>query len=215
MSSIERTVHDVFDTLCHMESLVNPQCEETTLTVFLMRGLPSCGKSFTSRQLAGEQGTIIETDAFFVRETPNGTSYEYEEDRLAEARNWSLKQFRHAIRARQSPIVVDRGNGRNWESKIYLEIAINNGYEVRIAEPSSPWWNEIKTLLRYRPHTDAILDHWADRLAEISLQTHNVPARTIRHWMDSWWDDLTIEDILSLDESTETPDDAQLLSTDD
>ena len=179
-----------------------------------MRGLPSCGKSHASRQLAGTKGTIIETDAFFVKNFDGQCTYEYDEERLAEARNWSLSRFVEAVRLHVSPIVVDRGNGRNVESKVYAEIAIKNNYEVRIAEPTSPWWNEIKTLLRYRPHTNAILDHWANRLAEISLQTHNVPATTIRDWMDSWWDDLTVDDILSLDESTENLDHLQFLSTD-
>ncbi|MBI2479880.1 MAG: hypothetical protein HYV60_14985 [Planctomycetia bacterium] len=35
--------------------------------VYLMRGLPACGKSHTTRRLAGEQGIVLETDHYFGR----------------------------------------------------------------------------------------------------------------------------------------------------
>jgi hypothetical protein len=38
---------------------------EAQRIVYLMRGLPSCGKSHRSKQLAGAQGVICETDQFF------------------------------------------------------------------------------------------------------------------------------------------------------
>jgi len=36
---------------------------EPVKTVYLMRGLPSSGKSHTARQLAGQTGIVCETDA--------------------------------------------------------------------------------------------------------------------------------------------------------
>ena len=33
--------------------------------VYLMRGLPCCGKSHTARKLAGDQGVVLETDEYF------------------------------------------------------------------------------------------------------------------------------------------------------
>ena len=46
------------------------------------------------------------------------------------------------------------------------------------------------------PKAREILYQWADRLSEMSRQTHRVPASTIRHWMDHWKHDLTVRDIL-------------------
>ncbi|MFO7901413.1 MAG: hypothetical protein R6U98_02035, partial [Pirellulaceae bacterium] len=37
----------------------------------------------------------------------------------------------------------------------------------------------------------------ADRPAETSRSTHRVPSATIKHWMDRWQHDLSVEDILA------------------
>src|SRR5687768_12834933 len=37
----------------------------TDKIVYLMRGLPSCGKSTTAKKLAGDTGVICETDEYF------------------------------------------------------------------------------------------------------------------------------------------------------
>ena len=203
MSSLDYLVRDVFADLKQAPQPPVHRADATTPIVYLMRGLPSCGKSFTARQLAGKSGIVVETDEYFVTQVGHRDSYDFDRDSLDDAREWNLARFRQAIERRESPIVVDRGNGRNAESKCYLEIALQHDYAVELAEPNSPWWREIKTLLRYRPHTQAILDEWAKHLAEFSRETHNVPASTISSWMDSWWDDLTIDDILAVDSTVE------------
>ncbi len=162
--------------------------------VVLMRGLPSCGKSTTARHIAGDQGIVIETDAYFQL-GPGPENYFFNKDKLDEARAWTLCQFRDALLNDLSPIVIDRGNGLNHASKQYTDLAMDFGYSLRLQEPISPWWTEIRTLLRYRPTTNPILEAWAEELANLSRKTHFVKATTIRSWMDSWVDDLTIKDI--------------------
>ena len=54
--------------------------------VYLMRGLPACGKSYTSRFLAGAEGVVFETDEYFL--TQVGTDsfrYDYCESLLPKA----------------------------------------------------------------------------------------------------------------------------------
>ncbi|QDS86139.1 hypothetical protein EC9_02980 [Rosistilla ulvae] len=165
--------------------------------VYLMRGLPSCGKSTTARRIAGADGIVIETDAYFQGEKPGPEHYSFAPDRLETARQWTLDAFRDALAKRISPIVIDRGNGRNPESKIYAQLADQAGYKIALCEPESPWWNEIRVLMRYRPATDPVLDAWADELSRISRSTHRVSSRTIRRWMDHWVDDLAVEQILN------------------
>ena len=165
--------------------------------VYLMRGLPSCGKSTTAKKLAGKNGVVIETDAFFQIQGAGPEGYSFDRTRLPEARNWTFELFRQAIRDNVSPIVIDRGNGSNRDSREYAEIALAGGYELELREPESNWWQEIKVLLRYRPETDDLLDLWAMELAQLSKRTHRVNSETIRHWMDRWKDDLTVSDILS------------------
>ena len=167
-------------------------------TVYLMRGLPGCGKSFTARQLAGEAGIVLETDQYFYTEVGDDpTTYDYSNELLPEARHWNFERFKQAVAEDISPIVIDRGNGLNAETQVYASYAVDHGYRVELKEPESEWWQEIRVLLKYKHVTKEILYQWADRLAEMSKSTHRVPVSTIRGWMDRWAYDLTIEDILN------------------
>lgn len=167
--------------------------------VYLMRGLPSCGKSTLARELAGTTGVICETDEFFytqIGESPD--SYDYSAVRLDDARAWNLERFQIALRDRLAPIVVDRGNGLNPETQEYVVLAQQQGYEVELREPDSPWWRELRVLLKYKRYVaPELFDRWAEALAERSQDTHRVPVETIRRWMGAWRAELTVDDILT------------------
>ena len=166
--------------------------------VYLMRGLPSCGKSYTARRLAGQSGVVLETDQYFYHQVGDDpASYDYREDLLPQARQWNFERFVRAIAAGDSPIVVDRGNGRNDETRRYVDHALASGYRVELREPESPWWQDIRVLLKYKDYTGPALDLWAERLAQMSREGHRVPASTIRHWMAHWKWDLTVDQIAS------------------
>jgi hypothetical protein len=165
--------------------------------VYLMRGLPACGKSFTAGKLAGDTGVVLETDAYFYTQVGDDSArYDYSRDLLPHARRWNFERFRRAIGEGVSPIVVDRGNGLNLETQQYARYAVDHGYQVELREPESEWWQEIRVLLKYKGVTREILYQWADRLAEISRANHRVPASTIRRWMDKWQHGLTVQHIL-------------------
>ena len=165
--------------------------------VYLMRGLPSCGKSTTARKLAGPDGVICETDRFFYTEVgTDPTKYDYDAARLPEARQWNFDNFCRAVDRGASPIVVDRGNGLTIESHRYARYAADRAYRVELAFPESPWWNEIAVLLKYKPHTLPPLYAWAQKLSNMSRHHHRVPVATIRNWMEKWQPDVTIEHIL-------------------
>ncbi|MBI3462891.1 MAG: AAA family ATPase [Planctomycetes bacterium] len=170
----------------------------TEKLVYLMRGLPSCGKSYTARKLAGDTGVVCETDEYFYTQVGDDpTRYNYREDLLEAARSWNFERFRRAVDAGISPIVVDRGNSPCLESQRYARYAVERGYRVELKEPESAWWQEIRVLLKYKKITKVILYKWADRLARMNRSTHRVPASTIRRWMDRWRYDLTVEEILN------------------
>ncbi|MBC8870358.1 MAG: AAA family ATPase [Planctomycetes bacterium] len=176
----------------------------TDRTVYLMRGLPACGKSFTARELAGDTGIVLETDQYFYTEVGEDPAcYDYSHGLLPEARRWNFERFIRAIEEGISPIVVDRGNGLNPETQQFARYAVDYGYQVELREPESEWWQEIRVLLKYKSVTKEILYQWADRLAEMSHSTHRVPVATIRHWMDKWQHGLTIQDILEYQPSQE------------
>lgn len=165
--------------------------------VYLMRGLPSSGKSHLARRLVGESGVLLETDQFFYRENADGSrSFHYSEERLPAARQWIFERFQVAITSGRSPIVLDRGNGLNDETRRFAQYAIDQGYRVELKEPDSPWWQEIKELMRCRPDTNQRLEQWAKQLSQMSRETHRVPFSTIHRWMETWRVDLTVDEIL-------------------
>jgi len=176
----------------------------TTRVVYLMRGLPSCGKSFRARELAGSHGIVCETDQFFETEVGGSIEFHYDATKMQEARDWNFKRFHNAVDANASPIVVDRGNGLNLETQRYVRHAVSSGYVVELAEPLSPWWQEIVVLLKYKPYTQPVLDDWADRLAVLNRSTHRTPEKTIRRWMKHWDSSVTVEAILNY-RGVETP----------
>jgi hypothetical protein len=168
--------------------------------VYLMRGLPGCGKSHRARRLAGTEGVVLETDQYFYTQVGDDPGrYDYSDELMPVARQWNFARFQAAIAQCVSPIVVDRGNGLNPESKEYAVYAVAHDYCVELAEPDSPWWQELRVLLKYKRYVDdALFDTWAKRLADSTRDTHRVPSATIRHWMSRWRYDLTMEEILGL-----------------
>src|SRR5437588_337843 len=106
--------------------------------VYLMRGLPGCGKSFTAQKLASPKGVILETDEFFFTQVSSDqTRYDWSEALLPEARAWNFDRFRQALIQGISPIVVDRGNGLNRETQAYARLAVQHDYRVELKEPES------------------------------------------------------------------------------
>jgi hypothetical protein len=166
--------------------------------VYLMRGLPSCGKSYTARALAEGGGLVLETDEFFYTQVGDDpTRFDWSDDLLPQARKWNLDRFRAALAQRISPIIIDRGNGRNPETLEYACLAVDHGYRVELKEPNSPQWLAIRELLADKTANQAALDEWAERLAKMSRATHRVPASTIKKWIAAWRIDLTVSDILA------------------
>lgn len=172
----------------------------TRPVVYLMRGLPSTGKSTAARRLAGETGAVFETDSFFMTEVgddPN--AYDYDRERLTEARDWNFERFKDAVDKGDSPIVVDRGNSLSPETKRYAVYAAERDYRVELAEPDSTWWQEIRVLLKYKRVTGVVLVAWARQLAKLSWITHRVPVRDILRQMSRWKYDLTVEEIMTFE----------------
>jgi hypothetical protein len=165
--------------------------------VYLMRGLPSCGKSHKSKELAADGGLICETDEYFYTQVGDDpTKYNYRRELQQAACKWSFERFCRAVDEGISPIIVDRGNSRSLESRRYARYAVNNGYSVEMVEPDSWWWQEIRVLLKYKHLTKPALYEWAEKLSEMSRATHRVPASTIKDWMNGWKWDLTVQEII-------------------
>ena len=93
---------------------------------------------------------MLETDQYFYTQTGDDPdSYDYSQELLPRAREWNFARFREAVASEMSPIVVDRGNGLNPETREYAVYAVERGYRVELAEPDSSSWQELRVLLKY------------------------------------------------------------------
>src|SRR5258706_6141261 len=143
--------------------------------VYLMRGLPSCGKSHKARELASSGGLICETDEYFHTQVgSDSTKYNYKRELQQTACDWNFERFCRAVDEGMNPIIVDRGNSRSLESRRYVRYAAERGYRVELVEPDSPWWQEIRLLLKYKRLTKPALYEWPDKHSEMSRDTHRV-----------------------------------------
>lgn len=156
----------------------------TNKILFVMRGCPGSGKSSTAKKL-GEGGVVLSTDDFFVEDG----RYVFNPTRLGEAHDWNIKRALKAISEGVSPIVIDNTNVLGWQAKPYVQAALAAGYDVKIAEPSSPWWKK---------HKPGMSDEEKTRMAdELGYRNeHGVPADVIRKMLDSWEHGLTPEGIM-------------------
>lgn len=162
-----------------------------------MRGLPSSGKSYIAKELAGDRGVVCETDEYFFTQVGDDPEkYDYQSELLEKARDWNFERFTEVVNKGITPVVIDRGNGLTKSTQIYARYGVDNGYAVELREPESEWWQEIHVLLKYKQHTRPILRKWAEVLATMSKYTHRVPVSVIWHQMEKWKVNLTIDDIL-------------------
>lgn len=173
----------------------------TEKIVYLMRGLPCCGKSTTAQKLKGDHGIVLETDEYFLKHVGDDVhTYNFDKALMPKAREWIIKRYQTALEKGVSPIVLDRGNSFNQLSYDLATTALQYGYTVTFAEPDSPWWREIRQLLKNKNKNKYKLVNWAKLLEQKSREEppyHCVAAKDILRIMQSWRDKLTIEDVLT------------------
>ena len=112
-----------------------------------MRGVSGAGKSTEAARL-GRGGAVIGSDSFFMQ---NGV-YHFDQKLLPQAHQSCINRVSEAMQQDVSPIVCDNTNLERWESKPYVELADRYGYQVRIAEPQTPWRLDVDELTRRNRH---------------------------------------------------------------
>lgn len=174
--------------------------------LIVMRGLPWCGKSFRAKSLLGEyaeegqNGVVFSTDEYFYKilkpEQPD--VYSFNPRFLADAHRWNRVRAQKAIEEGVSPIIIDNTNTTVQEFLVYVEYAYYQDYEIRIEEPTSPQWAEIRPLLENKRGNKAALKEWAKKLEAGSKETHSVPFFAIERMMWRWENGLTPEKVIQL-----------------
>ncbi|KAM9566131.1 uncharacterized protein ACIB01_004311 isoform 1-T3 [Guaruba guarouba] len=105
--------------------------------LLILRGLPGSGKTTLSRVLLGEShdGIVFSTDDYFHQHD----GYTYNAAQLGDAHDWNQKRAKQAMEQGKSPIIIDNTNTQAWETKPYVEVALEKGYRVEFHEPDT-WW---------------------------------------------------------------------------
>ena len=164
----------------------------------LMRGLPWCGKSYRAKELAGETGKIFSTDEYWykVNFPDKPDEYSFNRNLLYKAHKWNHLRSCEAMYIGEPLIVIDNTNTIPSEMKPYVEIALGQGYEISIEEPTSDRWKEIRQLLLSKKQNSKLLKDWALKLEEGSKETHSVPVWAIEKMMWRWENNVTVDQIM-------------------
>lgn len=93
--------------------------------IFLLRGIPGCGKSTLAKSLGGLH---IEADMYFV---DNETGeYKFNARDLPRAHNWCNDVVEHWMEENEERIVVSNTFTQEWEMGEYFKLAEKYGYKV-------------------------------------------------------------------------------------
>lgn len=166
--------------------------------MILMRGLPSCGKSTTSRNIAAREGGVVyEFDSYFNTQVGNDpTEYNWSKSLIPQAREWHYGRVRDAVERGLSPIIVDNNAHLNMRTRKMVNHAVKHGYTIELREPDAPWWPEIRPLLQNYKANKKELKKWAKHLSQLNQSTHRVSTEQIMKKAQRWIPHLTVEDIM-------------------
>jgi hypothetical protein len=161
--------------------------------LYIMRGVPGSGKSFTANTLAPPEN-IFSADKFFGS-TIEEYIREWKPEKLHAAHSMCQRHCKIAMQNRLYPIVVDNTNVQVRDIFPYLELALQYDYRVEIKEPTSPWWVEkVAPFLSDKVKYVAELDAAAKLLTE--KNQHGVPEVTIRAMLNKWHTNVSAEDMM-------------------
>ena len=145
--------------------------------LYIIRGVQGSGKSFLSKQLAGETGQIFSADDYHI--DPNTKKYNWKQENVGKAHQWNHNRIETAIEQGISPVILDNTNITMWDlgqAKPLVEFAISQGYNVKIEETKTPWRFDAEELYK--------------------KNIHNVPLETIQKKIRQYVPNPTVQDIL-------------------
>lgn len=157
--------------------------------LIIMRGLPSCGKSYRAKELAGKDGMILSTDEYWykVNQPELPETYSYDPKLASVAHAWNQERAAKAMADGHPLIIIDNTNVNLRQFCCgYLIAANNSGYSFSIEEPTSQWWVNNRDLFR---------DKWKNRweifklvknLYLINEDTHKVPFQAFMYMVENW-----------------------------
>lgn len=96
--------------------------------LYILRGIPGCGKSTLAKNLAGGTGVICEADNYFVSDVDG--IYRYDIKKIGLAHGWCKDICRNALEAKIPVVVVSNTNVNPKDFAAYKDMAVAAGYQV-------------------------------------------------------------------------------------
>lgn len=147
--------------------------------LIIMRGLPGSGKSHLAKSILDAcypnpnyTDHIHSADNFFMVRG----KYNFVPNQLSEAHQWNQNSVNLKMKRGFSPIIVDNTNVRMWEMSAYTNMAVKNGYKIRIIEMNTTWCFNCNELTR--------------------RNKHNVPKYSIKNMLERYEMGITAEELL-------------------
>lgn len=109
-----------------MTSNFDPSFDDKVL--FILRGVPGCGKTTLANYLYGFSmvGEMFAADDFFIKE---GT-YQFDASKLGEAHKWCREQVEDAMIDGVGPLILHNTSTTEKELEPYLALAEKYGYNI-------------------------------------------------------------------------------------
>ncbi|KAF0312381.1 2',3'-cyclic-nucleotide 3'-phosphodiesterase [Amphibalanus amphitrite] len=116
---------------CQYSFLDDPETVDylrTSKVLFILRGLPGCGKSYLADKIATTYpgAVLCSADHYFMKDG----SYQFDREQLSAAHESCKQRAEHACLEQRSHIVVDNTNLRYWEWSEYAKLAARHHYLV-------------------------------------------------------------------------------------
>lgn len=163
--------------------------------MFIMRGIPSSGKTTTALKLWNTLGNAVLCSAdHYFGGTPEEYKANFHWNKLAAAHAACMANAEGAIR-QGSHVIVDNCNVKHEHYKPYLSLAERSSYTPIIVESAwSEWRDRIKpAILAYQERGTGPMNKLdeearlvAEECANRNAYTHGCPAHTILKMMREW-----------------------------
>lgn len=113
--------------------------------LYILRGLSGSGKSTLSKNITDKEGGyIFSTDEFHYKDG----KYQFDPEKKALYHQMNIKRAEDAMKAGKSPIIIDNTSIKFEYAEPYVKAAKENGYEIKVAEPNTPWAFDLEELTK-------------------------------------------------------------------